>query len=137
MKLAMPAGVSGCEEDTCPGDLESQHGKRSAQNVEQNLIALQALFQGSYDGAAEAPGFDELLIDMGAEALAQDMTNKIAAAIEVASNVNGTYAELLTSDAQKVVDVHAAVKAFADLLKTEFVSTLDLALPKSAAGDND
>ena len=137
MKLAMPAGVSGCEEDTCPDDLESQHGKRSAQNVEQNLIALQALFLGSYDGAAQAPGFDELLMDIGAEALAQDMTDKIAAAIEVAANVSGTYAELLASDAQKVVDVHAAVKAFTDLLKTEFVSTLDLALPKSAAGDND
>jgi len=137
MKLAMPAGISGCEDDTCPDDLESQYAKRSAQNVEQNLIALQALYLGSYDDADDVPGFDGLLADMGAEALAQDMTDKLAAAIEVAANVSGTYAELLASDAQKVVDVHAAVKGFTDLLKTEFVSTLDLALPKSAAGDND
>ena len=44
---------------------------------------------------------------------------------------------LLEDDLQKVVEVHAALKAFTDLMKTEFVSTLDLALPVSAAGDND
>lgn len=143
MKLAMPAGISGCEEDTCPGDLESQHAHRSAENVAQNIIALQALFLGTYDAEADVPGFDDLLIEMGAQELAQDMTEKLAAAREVALNVGApdhigaSYGELLGTDPQRVVDVHVALKAFTDLMKTEFVSTLDLALPTSAAGDND
>ena len=37
----------------------------------------------------------------------------------------------------KVVAVHAAVKKLNDLLKTEFVTTLNLDLPLGAVGDND
>ena len=141
MKLAMPAGISGCEDDICPGELESLHAHRSAANVAQNIIALQALFLGTYaiepEVQAEVLGFDDLLIAMGAQALALDMIDKLAAARAVAVNVEAPYAELLEDDPQKVVEVHAALKAFTDLMKTELVATLDLSLPVSAAGDND
>jgi len=138
MKLAMPAGINGCEEDICPGDLESQHAKRSALNVRFNIVGLQVLFHGG-DQDNDLPGFDDLLIARGESTLAEDMTNKLAAAREVAVTVAKTssYAELLESEPQKVVEVHSALKAFTDLMKTEFVSILDLALPQSAAGDND
>ena len=46
-------------------------------------------------------------------------------------------AKALNTAPTSVLDLHAAVKSITDLLKTEFVSVLDLEAPQSVEGDND
>jgi hypothetical protein len=45
--------------------------------------------------------------------------------------------DALLTDPSKVSAVHQAVKGITDLLKTEFITLLDLELPSSVATDND
>jgi hypothetical protein len=45
--------------------------------------------------------------------------------------------QALASDPQKVRAVYDAVKALTDPLKTEFVTVLNLELPRTSEGDND
>ena len=80
MKLAIPAGVSGCEQDTCPEDRESLDANFSKEQMIANLEAFRDAFTG-----LEAEGFDDLLISIGAEQLSADMlklTDETIAALE-------------------------------------------------------
>lgn len=137
MKLALPAGVSGCAEETCPGDLESQHASRSGRNVLQNLLGLQAVFLGGSADTAQAYGFDDLLAEIGNGELAADMKAALAEAITAASDLGDSHLDVLEEEPERLAALHGKLKVFGDLLKTEFVATFDLALPMSAAGDND
>ncbi len=136
MKVAQPAGISGCEEATCPESLESRYASRSKENAIANLKALQWLFHGGPDATADL-GFDDILSDMGASALADDFTVALTSSIETLSTMEGSFADALVNDPEKMATAYAAVKSVSDLLKTEFVSTLDLEIPNRAAGDND
>jgi len=132
MKLAIPAGVSGCEQDTCPEDRESLDANFSKEQMIANLEAFRDAFTG-----LEAEGFDDLLISIGAEQLSADMlklTDETIAALEAWP---GTLEEQLENDPQSVVDAYTKASELGTLLKTQFVSTLDLEIPQRAEGDND
>lgn len=132
MKLAIPAGVSGCEQDTCPEDRESLDADFSKEQMIANLEAFRDAFTG-----LEAEGFDDLLISIGAEQLSADMlklTDETIAALEAWP---GTLEEQLENDPQSVVDAYTKASELGTLLKTQFVSTLDLEIPQRAEGDND
>lgn len=132
MKLAIPAGVSGCEEETCPEDRESRHANFSKEHMIANLEAFRDAFTG-----LEAEGFDDLLSSIGAEQLSADMlrlTDETIAALEAWP---GTLEEQLQNDPQSVVDAYTKASELGTLLKTQFVSTLDLEIPQRAEGDND
>ena len=45
--------------------------------------------------------------------------------------------QALATDPAKVMTVYTAFKGLTDLLKTEFVTVLNLELPKTTQGDND
>ncbi|MGB0588693.1 MAG: imelysin family protein [Myxococcota bacterium] len=136
MKIAHPAGISTCEEATCPEMLEARWSKHSKENVLANFQALQWLFQGGPDAAADL-GFDDVLTDMGASALAEDFNAKLDTAIEMLLASDISFSEMLESNPDELVNIYSAVKSVTDLLKTEFMSTLDLEIPNRAAGDND
>lgn len=136
MKLARPAGLSGCAEVVCPEEVESFWSSRSLANIQANLDAFSAIYHGGVRGA-DAPGFHELLLALGADEIATSMDAAIAAAIETAARGGDALAPHVESDLAYVIEIYEAVKAISDLMKTQFVGTLDLETPDRAAGDND
>lgn len=137
MKLARPIGLRGCATPPCLDLLESQHAARSKANVKANLDGFRRIFQGC-QANHEGPGFDDLLISVGADAMsarmiaAADASETALAAIEEAD-----LGPALTTDPASVRALYDAIKAMTDILKTEVPGVLDLEVPKSLEGDND
>jgi predicted lipoprotein len=136
MKLAEPAGIAECDTDVCVDALESRWAQFSKEEVLNNLKGLFMLFYGGPD-PAQAHGFDDLLVAVGAQALAEDMTAKLNDAITAVETFEGTFADALTTDPDKVQAVFTTLKSFTDLMKTQFMAVLDLEIPSRAASDND
>ena len=136
MKLAVPAGISGCDEDTCPEELESRWAHHSKENIFANVHAFQLLFLGG-EPETDASGFDDLLVGVGQEALATEMTDTLAAAITAIQAIEGTLADAVVSNPQSVQAAYEALTTAMALFKTEFMASLDLEVPNRAAADND
>ena len=136
MKLAGPLGLMGCASETCPQLVESRYAKRSAAHVVRNLVAFQHAFHGGPPGGDEL-GFDDLLIAAGADALAADITTKVAAALASAMAVPDPLEDTLASDYARVEAAHATMAELNRVMKTQLMSVLDLELPERAEGDND
>lgn len=137
MKLAVPVGKTDCDTDTCPEEAESQFARISAAQVLANLRAFQVAYLGNAPGEEDRPGFDDLLVDVGAADVDMQMQSLIADAITRAEALDASLVKSLEVDPQKVNDLYDACKALGDLLKTQFISVLDLELPQRAEGDND
>ncbi|MDI3287995.1 imelysin family protein [Polyangium sp. 15x6] len=136
LKLARPLGILDCANATCPEAVESHFARRSRPHVRNNLIGFRMLMSGCKDG--EGVGFDDVLVALGATALAEKMSADVNAAIAAADAVStDDLAEAITQDPESVTKLHAAVKRITDSLKTEFVTVLDLELPQAVEGDND
>jgi predicted lipoprotein len=136
MKLAEPSGISVCTMATCPDSRESRHANASKEHLVANMRAFSRLFLGGEPGGDE-PGFDDLLRDMGASGLADQMSVDIAAAIVAIESIEGPLYEALSTDLEGVIAAYEAVKRVTDNLKTMFLTVLDLEAPNRAAGDND
>jgi predicted lipoprotein len=137
MKVGRPSGAIGCSTATCPEALESPFSKRSAANVAANLRGFQKLFLGAAPGT-DAPGFDDLLREAGAPELADQMGADLDAAILAAESLpGGSMEEALASDPASVAALFQALQKLSDELKTQFLTVLDLELPKRAEADND
>jgi uncharacterized protein len=139
-KLGWPLGlVSECinAPSPCPTAVESRYAQTSTDHLRQNLIAARKVFEGCGTGYWGL-GFDDWLIDVGEEELAQRMLEALQAAqAEVDALDPKLEQAIFESPPSKVAAVHAAVKAFTNLLKTEFVTMLNIELPDTAQGDND
>ena len=136
MKLGKPLGITGCTTEQCPEAFESPWALRSKEHVLANLAGFQRLFLGGEAGE-DALGFDDLLRDMGADDVADDMTDALTAAIMATDSVPGTFHDALTENEAELRAAHSAIQAVTDILKTDFLSVLDLEAPDRAAGDND
>lgn len=137
-KLGAPAGLTmACMAASCPELAESQRARLSAKALEQNLTTARSVLTGSADPASTEKGFDDLLDDRNASALKTDLLAALDAAIAGAKSLPGPVSEVATSSVSTLQAEHAAVKAFCDLLKTQFVTTLSLKVPLEGAGDND
>lgn len=90
-----------------------------------NLRGFELLFLGG-DPDADDLGFDDLLRDMGANDVADDMANAITGAITATEAVPGTFRDALTQDEAAMVAVHTALISVTDILKSDFLSVLDL-----------
>ena len=62
---------------------------------------------------------------------------RYAAAISATEAVPGTFRDALTENETELRAAHTAIQAVTDILKTDFLSILDLEAPDRAAGDND
>ena len=94
--------------------------------------------QGSLTvGEADGLGFSHYLADVGDEITADNINNYIAQAIAATENYQASLAVTLTTDPDKVLATHGDVKNITDKLKSDFITSLALELPKTAAGDND
>ncbi|MEM9194161.1 MAG: imelysin family protein [Myxococcota bacterium] len=136
MKLAEPAGITNCEEATCPDARESRFANRSREHVLENLRSFQRAYFGAEPGT-DAYGFDDLLREIGAEEVATAMETALEGAISTAEQMSSSFAEVLGSDVSQLIALHDAVKGITDVLKTQFIGVLDLELPKRVEGDND
>ncbi len=141
MKLAAPGGLStDCVAMTCPELLEAPVAHASKESVRANLRGFEALFLGAPAGT-EAYGFDDLLVEVGAGALAATMRAALAAALAAVDAVPGTFDEALApgnaAGQAAFVAAYDAVKALTDAQKTQFLTVLDLELPNRLDADND
>ncbi|HKO89724.1 MAG TPA: imelysin family protein, partial [Polyangiaceae bacterium] len=137
-KLALPLGISpDCTSgSTCPEALESRFASISSPNIAANLRGFRAIFQGCGTDYAGL-GFDDWLSAVGREDLAKSMLVALSGAEAAVAGLDLTLEQTLVTDRATVQGVYDAVKKLTDLLKTEFVSVLDLDLPRVAEGDND
>ena len=141
-KLAMPTGLSNdCLEASCPDSVESSVAHYSIENIKSNLQGFLALLEG---------GLDDLLAEVGQEAITTTMVADINAALSQLEAFPGTLhaavtgideGDCINSTATNRIEsacaLHADVKKVTDQLKSDFILALSLSVPAEAEGDND
>lgn len=138
VKLAVPMGLRDCAAAPCLETLESQYAHHNTANVRANLVAFRQLLEGCDDDAYAGIGFDEALVAANAGDLANRMrTNLIAAEAALDAIEEDDLSVALVNDPASVRAFYDAVKSVTDLLKSEFVTVLDLEPPMGLEGDND
>jgi uncharacterized protein len=136
LKLGKPAGITDdCAGETCPESSESRWSKSSKNNLVANLRGLKMLFFAGEDDSGY--GFDDLLVEEGAEALALQIGQKIEVALDTINQIDGSVEAQLTSDANLIHSAHQTIRDITDDLKSQFVTVLNLSVPQEGAGDND
>ena len=139
-KLATPLGLIGneCGAQACPESVESKYANHSITNITNNLQALKMFMQGSLTAdEVDALGFSHYLVDVGDEVTADIINDHVELAIEITKNYQASLATTLVDDPDRVLLTHGQVKNITDKLKSDFITSLALELPKTAAGDND
>jgi hypothetical protein len=135
-KFGGPLGLFQCESTTCLEQVEARLSKTSKQNAQANLAGFKQLMLGC--DAQNTLGFDDLLNSLEQNAVAQSLTEKITAAETAMSAIDEADLETaLSADYNSVLAVHTALRAITTVMKTQFVSVLDLELPAALATDND
>lgn len=136
LKLARPLGLKDCEAASCPEAVESRYAGRSRAHIRNNLVGFRMIMMGCEAGGDI--GFDDLLEASNAGPLAAKLKSNLELAIAAADAVpQDDLAAALNTSPATVLDLYTAIKNITDLMKTEFVSVLDLEAPKALEGDND
>ncbi len=141
-KLAEPLGLfaNDCGAQACPDSVESKYSEHSLKNIENNLRALKMFMQGSNEidnEESDAIGFRHYLIDVGDVVTADNLDEHVNLAIENTKAYQASLAKSLVDNADKVLETHGDVKNVTDKLKSDFITSLALEVPKTSAGDND
>jgi uncharacterized protein len=137
LKLGAPLGlVPECPNASCPEAVESPFAKASTGHLRQNLLGFQRLFSGCGAGFSGL-GFDDWLVAVGASDLAARMAEAVTRARAVLDGLEVSIDQALLSEPARVASIHAAIKGITDLLKTEFITVLNLDLPRTLEGDTD
>lgn len=153
-KVAQPTGLPATGLDcsqpvACPEFLESRLSRRTGANLTANVQAFRDVFTG-VDGGM---GMNDLLEGIDRQDLADEIVDELDAALaflEEIENGNGFDAEVeAISDATECANAFSAsdglppcallgyLKTAMDTFRGPIVSALGLAVPSSAAGDND
>jgi uncharacterized protein len=135
-KLGIPLGVSECVSGLCPEALESRFANVSTANIGQNYLGFRRLFEGC-GGNYTGLGFDDWLAAIGADDLRARMSSALDGAQEAIDALDPPLEVSITQHTDRVWAVYAALKRLTDLLKSEFVTVLNLDLPAGAGSDND
>lgn len=138
MKIGRPAGFApGCAAPPCLAEVESPWAKRSKEHLRNNLVGFERLLRGC-GPSGSGLGWDDYLVAVGDAALATKLvaaTDAARAALDAL--VQPSFEEDLQKDLPGVQRLYDALRAIVALMKTEFLSVLDLELPKRVEGDND
>lgn len=138
LKLGEPLGLRTCLTVPCPESLESQFANVNTTNLKSNLAALRQLLEGCDDAAYDGVGFDDLIDAQGAFDLTVRLRERIIAAqLALDALEEPDLRESLVADPASVRAVYDALKGVTDLLKSEFLSVLDVELPMGLEADND
>lgn len=140
LKIGTPLGYFDCSTDICPERFESRLSARAKANLEANLRGFRRIFAGADTTAAARATprhFYALLVAAGAGALGDAMLDGVDRSEAALAAITTDLESAIQNDLASVEAIFGAVKGLTDLLKTQFVSTLDLELPRRAEGDND
>jgi predicted lipoprotein len=135
MKVGGPLGRFEC---ALSCSAESPFSGRSKFNVRNNLIGFRAVFLGCEAGGGI--GFDDLLRNVGGNgpSIADDIGAWLEASIAAIDAIEAPNLETaIAQDAASVERLHDALIELTALLKADFLTALNLAIPMSADGDND
>jgi len=134
-KIGLPAGlIDGCAAPPCLANVESPYAKRSKDHIRNNLIGAEKLF----NGCTANGGFAGLLELVGGDAVSAKVLAGLAdARAKVDALTEPTFEDDLVKNAAGVKALFESLRNLATILKSEFVTVLDLELPKPAASDND
>lgn len=135
-KLGIPLGVSECVAGLCPEALESRYANVSTANIRQNYLGFRRLFQGC-GGNYTGLGFDDWLDAIGAGELRGRMLTALDGAQKALDALDPPLEVSIAQNTARVWAVYLALKQLTDLMKSEFVTVLDLELPAGAGSDND
>lgn len=136
-KLLDPLGDTvNCAQKPCPEALESPYARESTANIVNNLIGVKRLLLGC-DANGEALGFDDWLVAVNQPAVANDLRNLLNGAVGLANTLTPPLEDAITTAPDKVITLRMAVGALTTLLKTQFITLLNLDRPMSVEGDND
>jgi hypothetical protein len=103
-----------------------------------NLSALRQLLEGCDDASFNGVGFDDLIDAQGAFSLSARLKERLLAAqVALDALEEPDLSQSLVTDPASVRAVYDALKGVTDLLKSEFVTVLDVELPMGLEGDND
>lgn len=140
MKLGESSGLSlnscGTVETPCIAEVELRFADRASFALRANLRVLRETFTGK-TALADGPGFDDFLIAVGRQDLADRITANIDAAIGKVDALPDSFLLALTDKYADVVAAYQAVKLITDDLKSQFLTVLALETPDSIATDND
>lgn len=136
MKVARPAGIEKCTAATCLDTVESLFAKVARRHILANLEGARDLLVGC-NGGADA-SFDDLLASRNQQAVTADLVADLDAAIAATKALpSDDLAAAIVAEPAKVRVLYDALKRLGDRLRTEFITILDLELPKRIEGDND
>jgi uncharacterized protein len=138
MKVGKPAGlVPECLAPPCLGDVESAFAKRSKEHIRANLDGYEMLLKGCGPGMTGL-GFDDLLAALGAQAVADKLAGTVTAArAALDALTEPTFEEDIQKNPNGVRALFEALRGNAAAMKADFVTVLDLEIPKKVEGDND
>ena len=137
MKVGTTAGISDCLTDTCFDQLELPHASIDLAAVLENLRAFQRLYLGEQPGAT-GQGWDDLLVAIGAEALAMQLTAAIADAVAAAEGLGTDSLETAVAmDRPGVMALYEAMATVQRLFKVDVFTILDIEPTTCRIGDND
>ncbi|HEY7773468.1 MAG TPA: imelysin family protein [Marinagarivorans sp.] len=154
-KLGRPLGFYDCVQRACPKAVESRYAAMNAQHIADNLRAFKTVFNG-----ANAQGFDDVIAHEGYAEIAQEINTNVDAALMLAAQLDGqnlqTQSEAILDDASEGLrmacqaasanpsvdggdfcDLHGLLKKITDQMRTDFVTIVNVDLPKRAQSDND
>jgi predicted lipoprotein len=134
-KIAEPLGLlnNECGSQACPEIVESALSANSLNNIINNLLGFEKFLNGDNKGI----GFIDYLVDVGDQDTANSLTANVQQAISATQAYEFSLGETLTTAPEQVEQTHDQVKAITDQLKADFITSLALELPQTAAGDND
>jgi predicted lipoprotein len=137
MKLGEPAGISGCLTATCFESLELPHARIGVLAILENLHGFDRMFRGEGPGVG-ALGLDDLLVDVGAGAVAAMLGEAIDAAVVALEALGSDSVEdAVTADPAAVLAAYEALGVVQRIFKTDVVSALDIDPTSCVPGDND
>ena len=142
LKLGAPLGIIDlCELEQCPELIEHRISEMSLQALIANLEGFLWVYTGAHvnqpSSASDAFGFDDLLIREGASELAAQILERTSLALESLRSIEQTFGAQLLSDPAPLLEVHTQISQLTDLLKSQFITILNLSIPQEGAGDND
>ena len=140
-KIGTPLGLftnnCGGVGSICIDDVESALSDQSISHLIQNLTAFQKLFTGQGIDETNTVGFDDYLTDVNDQSTSDNIIASTQKAIDDLTAYQVSLSQRLTTDATAVEATHSNVKDITDQMKADFINSLALSLPSTAAGDND
>lgn len=134
LKLGCPLGI--VDPVSCPQGVESPYAKLSRDHIRYNLLGFRRVFEGCDESAGM--GVDDLMIALGASALAEEMKAGIESSLAAADAVpTSDLSAALAQDEAKVAALHSEIRKITTPLKTQFASVLAVEIPGKVEGDND